>query len=1028
MTGSSTETPSELAPSVLVVLVVRDAAGWLRGCLSALGAQTYPRMGVVAVDDASSDGSSDLLRQALGDRRVIVSDRHRGLAGSVRAALEIPAARAADYLLVLHDDTALDPDAVTRLVEAAIGMRVENVGVVGPKVVDWEEPRLLREVGRSADRFGHPYTPLQPGEIDQGQFDRVIEVLCVSTCAMLISRDAWQRVGLFDERLDSRHEDLDFCWRARLAGFHVLMTPLAGARHRDATAAGERPPERHRRTERYYEERAAIVAMLKNYGLPSLLWVLPLAILIGVFRLAYLTLTRRFEGALDLLAAWGWNIVHLPGTISRRVRTQSVRTVPDRHLRRFMESTGVRLPRWFTAAGQIFDEQREIEEQDEDESVSRRLRDRTASLVGSHPVLVASFLGALVAAVAFRQLLGPEPLHGGALAVFPGSWRGFFGELASGYRTTGLGGTLAASPSLGAMGGLSWLSFGSTAIAQKVLLAGGPILATIMLYRALARLTGRPGAAVLGAVSYGLSAMVLWSFSDGRIPLLVALCVLPVLFERLESAFGRGELPDGRWRFIAGLAVSLAVGIAFMPGVALAVGVLVVVQIVFGAARGRGLAIAAAAVAAAAVLVFPFVPTMISGGAAGLGSTIGTTDLGSLARLALGGGPGTWSVAAFLPIAAVLAFSLVGPEHRGVASRAVLSAAAGLALAWCSSAGYLPAWAANAPIYLALAAVGEALVVGLGLSSVLSGLGRESFGLRQIGTALLAGVLGAGILLQSAAAMIGGWAVGGPDALPPAWAVVSSSAKGEFRVIWLGSDTETSFAAPGGDPVGVVSNGASSLRFGLTGREGIVATDTGRTLTGSGECYLHEALAEMVSGATTHGGALLAPLGVRFVVAQEGDLPAAVEAVLDAQVDLDREGASGLIIYRNAVRVPPAAVFPADDPIGAIVASADLGTIEQLPSLRLPALAAVEGGWAGEAPVPGTVVVSTEFGPDWELEGSEAAVVGPREAFGWSTAFDAPAGSVRVRFTEQWVRTVETLVLGLLWLAALWITRKPVSR
>ncbi len=340
------------------------------------------------------------------------------------------------------------------------------------------------------------------------------------------------------------------------------------------------------------------------------------------------------------------------------------------------------------------------------------------------------------------------------------------------------------------MGALSWLSFGSTAIAQKVLLAGGPILASVMLYRALARLTGHPGAAVLGAVSYGLSAMVLWSFSDGRIPLLVALCVLPVLFERLESAFGRGELPDGRWRFVAGVAVTLAVGIGFMPGVALAVGVLVVVQLVFGATRGRGLAIAAAAVAAAAVLLFPFVPTMISGGAAGLGSTIGTTDLGSLARLALGGGPGTWSIAAFLPVAAVLAFSLVGPEHRGVASRAVLSAAAGLALAWCSSAGYLPAWAANAPIYLALAGVGEALVVGLGLSSVLSGLGRESFGLRQIGTALLAAVLGAGILLQTAAVMVGGWAVGGPDALPPAWAVVSSSAKGEFRVIWLGADSE----------------------------------------------------------------------------------------------------------------------------------------------------------------------------------------------------------------------------------------------
>ncbi len=87
MTGSSTDTPSEHTPSVLVVLVVRDAAGWLRGCLSALGAQTYPRMGVLAVDNASTDGSRDILIHALGERRVIVirpGSRPRGI-GAERA-------------------------------------------------------------------------------------------------------------------------------------------------------------------------------------------------------------------------------------------------------------------------------------------------------------------------------------------------------------------------------------------------------------------------------------------------------------------------------------------------------------------------------------------------------------------------------------------------------------------------------------------------------------------------------------------------------------------------------------------------------------------------------------------------------------------------------------------------------------------------------------------------------------------------------------------------------------------------------
>jgi glycosyltransferase involved in cell wall biosynthesis len=84
----------------LVVLVARDAAGWLRGCLSALGAQTYPRMGVVAVDDASSDGSADLLRHALGDRRVIASDHHAG--SPDRSAALRSCGAGAGYLLVLH--------------------------------------------------------------------------------------------------------------------------------------------------------------------------------------------------------------------------------------------------------------------------------------------------------------------------------------------------------------------------------------------------------------------------------------------------------------------------------------------------------------------------------------------------------------------------------------------------------------------------------------------------------------------------------------------------------------------------------------------------------------------------------------------------------------------------------------------------------------------------------------------------------------------------------------------------------------
>jgi GT2 family glycosyltransferase len=463
-TDPSAATDAVRSPSVLVVLVVHDGAPWLRECLASLAAQTHPRLGAVAVDNASSDDSREILVQALGERRVIALAENQGLAGALKAAVELPAGEKADYLLVLHDDAALGPDAVARLVDAATGIRgVERVGVVGPKVVDWQDPRVLREVGRSTDAFGHPFTPLQDGEIDQGQYDRVLEVLFVSSCAMLIAREAWQRIGPFDERFAGHHDDLDFCWRARLAGFRVLMTPLAQARHRDAARKGERSGE-GARSSRYFAERAALASMLKDYGVLTLLWLLPVYAVLGVARIAFLLVARRFEDAFDQLSAWGWNIVHLPGTLRRRLRAQSVRSVRDRTVRRFMAST-FRLPRWFERAEALLEEQ--LEEGTEE---APRFRERAATVAGAHPVLVTSILAIGLGALAFRTVAGPQALTGGALAAFPSSAGAFFHELAASTRSTILGGVQPASPALAGLGALSWVSFGSPAVAQKFLL------------------------------------------------------------------------------------------------------------------------------------------------------------------------------------------------------------------------------------------------------------------------------------------------------------------------------------------------------------------------------------------------------------------------------------------------------------------------------------------------------------------------------------------------------------------------------
>src|SRR4029450_13424015 len=157
MTASTASAAApERAPSVLVILAVRDAGERLRECLQALAAPTYPRLGVLAIDDASTDGSNEVLVHALGEGRVIRHERRLGLSRSFAEAVAHPGAGGADFVLLLHDDAALDPEAVTRLVEATTLEGAERVGIVGAKIVDWDHPRRLRDVGRSADPFGDP--------------------------------------------------------------------------------------------------------------------------------------------------------------------------------------------------------------------------------------------------------------------------------------------------------------------------------------------------------------------------------------------------------------------------------------------------------------------------------------------------------------------------------------------------------------------------------------------------------------------------------------------------------------------------------------------------------------------------------------------------------------------------------------------------------------------------------------------------------------------------------------------------------
>ncbi len=974
-------------PSVLVVLVVKDGEAWLPQCLMGLARQTHPRIGVLAVDNASADRSADLLEAALGPGRVMRLPGNAGFGSAVAVALESETARQADYALFLHDDTFLEPGAVAALVEAA--ERIDGVGIVGPKVLDWEQPQVLREIGLSTDRFAYSYSPLEDGEIDQGQYDRIREVMYVSSCAMLVSRKTWARVGLPDERLASSRQDLDFCWRARVAGFRVLMTPRAVARHRSAGVQGERPAPPGTSGRRYDQERGALASILKNYGLLSLVWVLPLYLIQGLIRLLVLALSRRFQDAYQLLGAWGWNVAHLPGTLQRRVRAQAVRSLPDRAVRRSMAPAAIRLRRWAQSAVQSLLPERGGG--GEAEAVAPRVRALRFARV--HPAATAWVLGAVAAAFAYRHVLGASPLLGGGLGALPSSPSAFFAELVSGIRHTGLGGSTGASPALGLLGAGSVLAVGDPVLLEKILLLAMPAVAAVGCYRAVRAATADAVPSVVAGVCYGLSSAVLWAISEGRIPALVFLAGLPWMAGKLVLPFGRlGAVRVRRW--IVGAALGVAILGSLYPGTILAAGVLVAAVLLVppsGGRRLRGVVLVGAALILATALTFPLFLEIARGAWRSMQDLAGEPSFASLARLSLGPGPGAWVTGFFLPGAAAVAVLFVSGRHQTTAIRAGIAAVLSLYLAWLAAAGYLPAALSNSVVYVGVAGFSYSILVGLGLASLLHGVARTEFGLRHIGAALMTALLTVGLLGQIVQASSASWEIGGPERVPAAYPVAGDAGGLPYRVLWVGSLDGDAFPAPGGLPTGTVAAGAASVRFAVTAPAGASALDIGRPDVGPGYERLRQSLVEVLAGEARHGGALLAAFGIRFVLAEPITDPAWSRAARSSRLD--------------AVESLPRA--------------------EGRPLVGDPSGQRFAGPERSEA---GLVLLLGQFDPRWRLEpiGAKGSLE-PDRALGWATGFRTgpmPSG-YRVHYGGQRTRTIEMVLLILMWGTALWVTRRP---
>lgn len=212
------------ALSVAAIVVSHERADYLLETLSQLSKQTHFIEQVVVVETSSDQTSLDVVTKF--DYSVITPGDLR-LGAAIESGIAALAQKPG-WIWVLHEDSAPDENALAQLAKAA--EISPSVAVIGPKLLNWENPIEIQQMGLTLTWTGRPFLLVQK-EYDQGQHDAAGDTLAVSTAGMLVSLSAWEKLGGLNDKTPVFAQDLEFGGKARAAGFRVIVEARARVRH-----------------------------------------------------------------------------------------------------------------------------------------------------------------------------------------------------------------------------------------------------------------------------------------------------------------------------------------------------------------------------------------------------------------------------------------------------------------------------------------------------------------------------------------------------------------------------------------------------------------------------------------------------------------------------------------------------------------------------------------------------------------------------------------------------------------------------
>jgi GT2 family glycosyltransferase len=251
-------------PTVAIVVLTWNQRDLTLDCLASLAELDYPanRLRITVVDNGSVDGTAQAIREPYPSVTVLENDDNLGFAEGNNIGICHALQSAADYVMLLNNDTAVDPSMLNELL--AVTESDPTVGIVGPKMLYFDQPDVIWCAGNQLGWGRGESIRLQAEQPDEGLEERPKDVDFITACAICLRRQVIEQIGLLDPRFFIYYEETDWCMRARAAGWRILYVPRARLWHKVSAAMGSTSPATD-----YYMNRNVLLFLAKNQrGLP----------------------------------------------------------------------------------------------------------------------------------------------------------------------------------------------------------------------------------------------------------------------------------------------------------------------------------------------------------------------------------------------------------------------------------------------------------------------------------------------------------------------------------------------------------------------------------------------------------------------------------------------------------------------------------------------------------------------------------------------------------------------------------------